>query len=256
MDEDTTPKRQPEGNLRQAALRYARAGVPVFPLWPRAKEPLTAHGFKDATTDPDAIASWWRDHPVANIGVPTGIRFDVLDLDTADAIEWAEQRGLPAGPRVRTGRGIHVYLQPTGAGNRTGLHAGADYKAERGYVLVPPSLHASGRTYAYVPGQPKTIPAAPTWLRELLAPPRNREIARPDRVTVSSVASLRTMAERLAARHEGDRNWYLYWCARGAADTGIAQADVAVVLRDAAQRAGLGDHEITNTLRSAFKRWS
>ena len=48
MDEDTTPKRQPEGNLRQAALRYARAGVPVFPLWPRAKEPLTAHGFKDA----------------------------------------------------------------------------------------------------------------------------------------------------------------------------------------------------------------
>jgi hypothetical protein len=45
----------------EAALGYAqRLGWPVFPLRPRAKEPLTAHGFKDAATDVEQISAWWE----------------------------------------------------------------------------------------------------------------------------------------------------------------------------------------------------
>src|SRR5262249_13355365 len=42
-----------------AALEYARKGLPVFPCSPLDKKPLTPHGFKDATTDEAQIRAWW-----------------------------------------------------------------------------------------------------------------------------------------------------------------------------------------------------
>jgi hypothetical protein len=51
-------------DLLAAALAYARAGLPVFPVSVN-KTPLTPHGFKDATTDEAQIARWWADFPNA-----------------------------------------------------------------------------------------------------------------------------------------------------------------------------------------------
>ena len=42
--------------------------------------PATAHGCKDATTDPERIERWWTATPDANIGVATGSLL-VVDLD-------------------------------------------------------------------------------------------------------------------------------------------------------------------------------
>lgn len=42
------------------ALAYIAHGYPVFPCNPLNKRPLTAHGFKDASTDPDAVRAMWR----------------------------------------------------------------------------------------------------------------------------------------------------------------------------------------------------
>ena len=39
-------------SLLKAALAYAAAGLAVFPLVPRTKEPATKRGFYDATTNP------------------------------------------------------------------------------------------------------------------------------------------------------------------------------------------------------------
>jgi len=69
--------------MLDAALEYARHGIPVFPLVPKGKAPLTAHGFKDATDDEAKIRAWWTATPDANIGMPTGLvtRRSVLDED-------------------------------------------------------------------------------------------------------------------------------------------------------------------------------
>ena len=78
-----------------AALRYASQGIPVFPLAPRSKFPLISathggHGLHDATTDAARIQAWWMAHPTANIGLRTGVAFDVIDLDSEPAVDALE----------------------------------------------------------------------------------------------------------------------------------------------------------------------
>src|SRR5688572_11962316 len=76
-------ERPPEPTLR-AALSLAREGIPIFPCSPHTKQPLTAHGLKDATTDEATVRSRWTRWPDAMIGMPTGRTTNtfVIDLDT------------------------------------------------------------------------------------------------------------------------------------------------------------------------------
>jgi putative DNA primase/helicase len=48
-------QQSPAPSLLKAALAYAAAGLAVFPLVPRTKEPATKRGFYDATTNPETI---------------------------------------------------------------------------------------------------------------------------------------------------------------------------------------------------------
>ena len=70
-------------DLATAAEHLGVNGIPVFPCVPGGKRPLTAHGFQDASAERDVIDFWWRRHPGANIGVPTGAAggVDVVDVD-------------------------------------------------------------------------------------------------------------------------------------------------------------------------------
>jgi Bifunctional DNA primase/polymerase, N-terminal len=186
--------------LLDAALGYAARGIPVYPIhWPRptpggaslacsclrgagcdraAKHPLTRHGVKDASTSPVQLQQWWRRWPNANIGLATGVVFDVLDIDGAAGLAAlrqltdAREPWLP-GPVVRTGGGgWHYWFAPTGLGNRPprGL-AHVDWRGKGGAVLAPPSRHASGRHYRWVRGLDQApLPEVPAALRALLDP--------------------------------------------------------------------------------------
>src|SRR5437016_6220027 len=69
--------------MLDAALAYAARGWAVFPCIPGQKEPLTAHGCKDATTDLERLRAWWAEHPAANIGCAAGAisGLTVFDVD-------------------------------------------------------------------------------------------------------------------------------------------------------------------------------
>src|SRR5438552_12828807 len=102
----TEPKRVAPATAKKpsrylkAALRYARRGWPVLPLWQRkgdlctcekgeqcrsqGKHPigrLAPHGFKDASTDESTILDWWQRYPAAGIGIATGKPLVVIDVD-------------------------------------------------------------------------------------------------------------------------------------------------------------------------------
>jgi hypothetical protein len=188
-------------DLPERAVEYAERGIPVLPLrgkLPRIPaghapgDPLyghckgqcgqQGHGVHDATTDPDQVRQWWRRWPHANIGLRTGVRFDVIDVDGERGRHslqrfLAEQcGGVPiGGPRVRTGSGAgwHLYVQPTGLPDRIGVLEGVDYRAADRYVVAPPSRHsATGRPYVWYVGRGLDTPLGevPAPLRERLTP--------------------------------------------------------------------------------------
>lgn len=154
MDPDEAALRAP-GRLAAAAHWYAQQGWAVFPLKPGTKIPATRNGFKDATTDPEQITAWWDATPQANVGLPTGAAFDVVDIDGNDGMasfDALEQAGafadVPALGYVTTPRGWHVYVPPSGRGNKTALRPGLDYRGNGGYVVAPPSV-VDGKLYRW-----------------------------------------------------------------------------------------------------------
>lgn len=171
-------------SLAAWASAYAANGWPVFPLAPRGKQPVikNGRGFEDATVHPDQIADWWRFWPDANIGLPTGITFDVLDVDgpeAADALaryitEYTETTTpyRHPGPVTRTGKGWHFLFDVTTRGNGAKLlpDTNLDFRGIGGYIAAPPSVHPNGHRYLWVPGRgPELAPAPITeWLVPLL----------------------------------------------------------------------------------------
>jgi hypothetical protein len=148
---------------------------PCLKNWPRA-----------ASRTPAEVRRWWQRWPLANVGLVTGIRFDVLDLDGpegAEALRTLVSHRHPAdhpGPVARTGGGgWHLLYAPSGLGNRVGLLAGVDWRGHGGLVVAPPSRHASGRAYRWVHPLAAELPAVPDRLRARLTPPRVERTSTP-----------------------------------------------------------------------------
>jgi hypothetical protein len=211
-----------QGKLDEA-LALASAGWPVFPCVPNGKQPATAHGFKDANTDPDVIRSWWSRMPDANLAIATGAPGpDVLDVDMTDtgdgfgAMDRLKRAGLLRGALrlVRTPRsGLHLYFAGTDQGNRA--HIGGhplDFRGHGGYVLAPPSA-VGGNPYVLTDTGAKGGPLDLAAVARLLMPPRKpRRSARR-----GGVAGL---VRHVAKQAGGNRNEALHWAACRAVEEG------------------------------------
>lgn len=137
------------------ALRYASIGIPVFPC-KADKAPLTEHGFKDATTDAEAIRAWWKRWPKALIGMPGGAisGYVVIDIDPRNGGDFdeliARYSDLPHTRQAATpSGGIHLwYKAPPGVplpkDNSGKIGPGVDFIGDGAYVVIPPSVRPDG----------------------------------------------------------------------------------------------------------------
>jgi Bifunctional DNA primase/polymerase, N-terminal len=232
---------------------------------------LVPHGVKDATTNRARILAWWTSHPQANIGLATGHQFDVLDIDGPEGEQairtLAATHGLQSsGPLVRTGGGgWHLYLRPTGLGNthpRDLEHV--DWRGRGGYVVAPPSRHASGHPYQWTPGRDLDTPPdqVPTVLLERLQP---RQLHRPTTPAPPAAvahgaddryarAALAEELARVAAARRGERNRQLWESTRNlynlVATGALNHREVDQALLAAADRCGLLTDEPRQTRRT------
>jgi hypothetical protein len=173
-----------------AARRYLARGWSVLPLRPRDKRPLIRWEFlQNERPSEQDIAEWFRGWPDANIGIVTGeiSNLIVLDIDPkhgGDAtLERLEHRFRPLSATVEAvtgGGGRHLYFAHPGGFtcNRAGLAQGIDLRGDGGYIVAPPSIHPSGRRYAWAAGRaPDEITLAPL-PRWLIIPIRGPRIGR------------------------------------------------------------------------------
>jgi hypothetical protein len=130
---------------------------------------MTRGGFKAATTDEAQIERWWTETPNANIGAQPPPGYVVIDVDPRNGgLEtWGtlerEYEIPPTLTAITGGSGAHLWFKTENAVASPGK--GIDVKSSTGYVLVPPSVHASGQTYEWDGGFDfSSVADAPAWL--------------------------------------------------------------------------------------------
>jgi hypothetical protein len=256
-------------DVTSAAAMLAHRGIPVFPCAPYGKQPLTPHGFHDASTERIEVEAWWQRWPHANIGLPTGAAsgVEVVDVDVHAggngfaAFERARSAGLADGWAwlVRTpSGGVHAYYLCGSTEEQRSWQVPSqhvDFRGDGGYIVAPPSrvMGADGQTRAYeliAVAQHAAKPVDAVSLKAFLDPPRPprppagmpRVGARPDK-----------LAAWVAARPEGARNHGLFWAACRMVEEGHPFDSTANLLGDAARSAGLPDQEAITTIRSAYR---
>jgi hypothetical protein len=193
---------KPKNVLLEWALWYAKKGWPVIALHtpsgtscscdrgplctsqgkhPRHHCKLLPRGCNSATTDLEKINKWWDLWPDANIGIATGKHsFTVLDVDlNGEGIENLrdfehEYGGLPDTIEQITGSGGRqiMFSYCPEVGNEVRFSGGLDTRSDGGLVVVPPSMHKSGKRYEWEassrPQDGKKLAPMPRWLVDLI----------------------------------------------------------------------------------------
>ena len=169
-----------ESATKQAALDLAsKLGWSVFPCRFKSKIPATSDGFKSATKDASKIEKLFSSRPDLNLAMATGEPSGVwvLDLDGKKGIEafalLEEENGtLPTTVSSKTGGGgRHLFFRLNGdvVRNRAKINGEAiDVRGTGGYVVLPPSEHSSGNSYAWENDPETPIAEAPRWLVDLV----------------------------------------------------------------------------------------
>ncbi len=165
----------------KAAIEYLRRGWSVVPAGEQAKRPIIRwQRFQHQLPTMEQLERWYKRWPRANLAVVTGeiSGIIVVDIDPEHggteslmALE-ARHGALPETIESTTGGGgRHLYFAHPGreVRNRAGLAPGIDLRGDGGCIIVPPSVHPSGKRYEWKPGHaPGEIGLAmlPVWLEQ------------------------------------------------------------------------------------------
>lgn len=248
--------------ILSAALEFAARGIPVFPCQPDGKAPATTHGFKDATTDLQQIKRWWTDEPAANLAMPTGAAtWNVLDVDVrgnGDGRVALHHLGdsdvLPTNAGVVTtpSGGCHIYFQGTDEPSRRLSDHFLDWKAEGGYVLLPPS-RVGGREYTWLIEQkPESFPLSWDEVTEVLGGPPTQQcdLSRGTPIAYRSSRRLEPLVRHILGSGVGQRNSRFFWAACRALEDGYRDLSPLI---SAGLSVGLTVPELRSSTRSAYR---
>ena len=271
------------------------------------KHPSTAHGVREASADPEQVRQWWARWPTANVGLATGpaageglLGWWVLDLDKPkageidgrDALEVLAEihGGLPRGAVSLTGSGgMHLLFRWPESGpairsrarvlRHDGAWVSADTRGLGGYIVAPPSMHATGARYTWGEGAGlEALCAAPAWLEAAVrardeakaatagaralsasggAEDRSWEVGG-DRASRYVAGALAKACERLEKLGAGQRHASLLREGRtiGGWLHLVSQPDeeqATAALAEAAMRAGLGEKDARRTARDGVQ---
>ena len=165
----------------EAALGYLKRGWAVVPAGERTKRPIVPwQAYQHRMPSEAEVTAWFERWTRANLAVITGAisRIVVVEIDPKNggdqSLATLEARHGPLPATIESitgGGGRHVYFAHPGreVRNRVGLAPGIDLRGDGGCIIVPPSVHPSGKRYhwksGHAPGQ-VDLAALPVWLEQ------------------------------------------------------------------------------------------
>ena len=196
--------------LIECARGYAGCGWPIFPILPivdgrckcggvdcAGKHPAGRGWQRSIVPSADGIEGLWAERlGPRGIALLCGVACWALDIDPRHSgdrtLRALQERHGPLPPTVcsRTGGGgWHLlFAAADHVPTRAGIAPGLDVRGDRGYIVLPPSPHISGRAYEWIAG------------------PCERALARPP---AGSSSSFEAATGRLAgaAGRQASRRW-------------------------------------------------
>ena len=176
-------------NSLETALRRHKEGISVIPLHapgmplPTGAQPSDAgkvpliswKEYQQRLPTEQEIHQWWTRWPDANVGVVTGTVSGLIVLDVDGPVgeqTLQSQPPIPETCRSSTGNGEHIWFNHPGGfvANFAKRLPGLDLRGDGGYVVAPPSVHASGHHYAWTHHDDTALADPPEWLLRVIGP--------------------------------------------------------------------------------------
>lgn len=140
------------------ALAYHEEGISVVPLLRANKVPPKELGgwqrFQETQPTTAEIEKWFKGRNDLVVALVTG-KFIVVDADTPEAVNWADNN-LPVTPfKVATGKGVHYYYNNPENFTTYVARRGQDHDPDKlidirgvgGLIVAPHNIHATGAIY-------------------------------------------------------------------------------------------------------------
>ena len=155
-------------NMLEAALKYRELGFSVIPVG-KDKKPLI--DWKRYQTEPateEEIRAWATQYPDMNIAAITGAVSGIVVVDIEKGGSTAK---FPATVCSKTGgEGWHLFYKHPGRtipNSARKIAELTDVRGDGGYVVLPPSLHASGNRYEWsVAPEDSSFEEMPYWVSD------------------------------------------------------------------------------------------
>lgn len=153
------------------SLKYLALGWSIIPIRKGSKLPAISSWIEYQKRLPTAeeVKQWWEENPEANIALICGkiSGIIVVDIDTPHG---GDTKSLALSPTLvsKTGGGGFHYLYKYRQGligAKVGFKQGVDIRSEASYIVLPPSVHASGNCYEWM-NEGEAIADAPEWLED------------------------------------------------------------------------------------------
>lgn len=242
-------------------------GWSIVPVEKQGKTPLVkwaTYQLRRATMP--ELAEWEAQWPDANLGVVTGAISNLIAVDIDprhggdvgfDSLI-SDDRRLPHTVESQTGGGgRHILFQHPGvpihnkAGDKS-IAPGVDIRGDGGYIVIPPSIHPSGKAYDWeLSSRPNKVRIAPLpdWLLRKLT-----ESTRPQPTTDPQGTNWARVV--MHGAEEGSRNDTATRLAGRLFRRGLAASEVGawMTLWNRSLRDSLPDDELLRTLESVARR--
>lgn len=140
------------------ALSYLALNWSIIPCRPDKRPYVQWLKFQTERASPEEIKAWWTKWPTANIAVITGQISGIVAIDIDSAIgmeaykaQFGEVQATICQTTGKPGARHLLFKPPPGVvlTNSTRSLPDIDVRGDGGYIIIPPSIHLSGRQYTW-----------------------------------------------------------------------------------------------------------